>query len=109
MSNHLPNLVIEGVTLEGMVFRPSDWIERLIGTLSSYGEDRRCGVHTYNGIERRQRQESFVQAQMIDGRKCLVVDCRLRESNPAAFHFLQEFIQNNRLQTGEWQPASNRP
>lgn len=104
MPNNLPSLVIEGITLEGMVFRPSDWIERLIGTLSSYGEDRRSGARPYTGVDRRQRQECFVQAQMIDGRKCLVVDCRLRESNPAAFHFLQEFIQNNRLQTGSGGP-----
>lgn len=107
MSKHLPTLVIEGITLEGVVFRPSDWIERLISTLASYGEDRRQGGRPYHGIER--RQENFVQAQMINSRKCLVVDCRLRESNPAAYHFLQEFIQNNRLQTGEWQPAPDRP
>jgi len=30
---------------------------------------------------------------MIDGRKCLVVDTRLRDANPAAYRFLQEFIQ----------------
>ena len=35
---------------------------------------------------------------MINGRKCLVVDLRLRDANPAAYGFLQDFIQNNRLQ-----------
>lgn len=34
---------------------------------------------------------------MIDGHKCLVVDMRLRDANPAAYRFLQEFIQNNCL------------
>lgn len=97
MSNDLPTLVIEGVTLDGMVFRPSDWIERLIGTLSAYGEDRRASTRVYAGMDRRQRQESFLRAQMIDGSKCLVVDIKLREVNPAAYHFLLEFIQSNRL------------
>ena len=99
MSNDPPTLVIEGVTLDGMVFRPSDWIERLIGTLSAYGEDRRASTRVYAGMDRRQRQESFLRAQMIDGSKCLVVDTKLREVNPGAYHFLLEFIQSNRLRT----------
>lgn len=97
MSKHLPTLVIEGVTLDGMVFRPSDWIERLIGTLSAYGEDRRASTRVYAGTDRRRRQESFLRAQMIDGSKCLVVDTKLREVNPDAYHFLLDFIQSNRL------------
>lgn len=97
MSNNLAKLIIEGVTLDGQLFRPSDWIERLIGTLSTYGEDRRATILPHIGAERRRRQESFLQAQMIDGHKCLVVDTRLREANPAAYRFLQDFIENNRL------------
>jgi hypothetical protein len=30
-----------------------------------------------------------------------VVDARLQEANPAAFRFLQEFIQSNRLRMRE--------
>lgn len=90
-------IIIEGITLDGAVFRPSDWIERLIDTLSSYGEDRRSRSGSYCGPERRRRQVGFLQAQMIDGRKCLVIDTRLRDANPDAFFFLLEFIQNNRL------------
>lgn len=97
MSNDLAKIVIEGVTRDGQLFRPSDWIERLIGTLSTYGEDRRTTTLPHIGAERRRRQESFLQAQMIDGHKCLVVDTRLREANPTAYRFLQEFIENNRL------------
>jgi len=43
---------------------------------------------------------------MIDGRKCLVVDTRLRDANPAAYRFLQEFIKNNRLRMQETDGAS---
>lgn len=97
MTSDSQRLVIEGITQDGQIFRPSDWIERLIGTLSTYGEDRRTNSRPHVGVDRRQRQESFLQAQMIDGHKCLVVDTRLREANPSAFRFLQEFIENNRL------------
>lgn len=97
MTHDFPKLVVEGITQDGQVFRPSDWIERLIGTLSTYGEDRRANPRPHVGVDRRRRQESFLQAQMIDGHKCLVVDTRLREANPSAYRFLQEFIENNRL------------
>lgn len=97
MTSDSPKLVIEGITQDGQIFRPSDWIERLIGTLSTYGEDRRVNPRPHLGMDRRRRQEIFLQAQMIDGHKCLVVDTRLREANPSAYRFLQEFIENNRL------------
>lgn len=101
MSSDLPMYVVEGVTVDGKVFRPSDWIERLIDTLSSYGADRRMRPGSYSGPDRRRRQVGFLRAQMIEGRKCLVVDARLQEANPAAFRFLQEFIQSNRLRMQE--------
>jgi hypothetical protein len=101
MSSDLPMLVIEGITVDGKVFRPSDWIERLIDTASSYGSDRRTRAGSYSGPDRRRQQVDFLRAQMIEGRKCLVVDARLQEANPAAFRFLQEFIQSNRLRMRE--------
>jgi hypothetical protein len=101
MPDKLPKIIIQGITLDGVVFRPSDWIERLIDTLFSYGEDRRTRTGPYSGPDRRRRQVGFLRAQMIDGRKCLVVDARLRDANPAAYRFLQEFIRNNRLRMQE--------
>ena len=101
MSSDLLMFVVEGTTVDGKVFRPSDWIERLIDTVSSYGSDRRTRAGSYSGPDRRRQQVSFLCAQMIEGRKCLVVDARLQEANPAAFRFLQEFIQSNRLRMRE--------
>lgn len=97
MTSDPQKIVVEGITQDGQVFRPSDWIERLIGTLSTYGEDRRANPRPHVGVDRRRRQENFLQAQMINGSKCLVVDTRLREANPSAYRFLQDFIENNRL------------
>ena len=37
MSDPVAQIVIEGVTEEGAVFRPSDWIERLLDSIAHYG------------------------------------------------------------------------
>ena len=80
MPNDSPKLVIEGITTEGTVFRPSDWVERLLDSLAHYGQDRRAGQHRpYRGPERRQGGQAFLQAQICDGHKCLIVDLRLRD------------------------------
>jgi len=97
MPNESPHLVIEGLTRDGKVFRPSDWAERLIETASTYGADRRVQRTHHPGPERRRRQIDFLQVQIIGGRKYLVVDLRLREANPAAYAFVMEFVENNRL------------
>ena len=89
--------VIEGITDEGRTFRPSDWIERLIDTAGAFGPERRLNRKAYSGPERRQQQLAFLQAQMVAGRKCLIVDVRLRQANPAAFDFVLQFVRSNRL------------
>jgi hypothetical protein len=34
---------------------------------------------------------------MVDSRKCLIVDARLRRASPAAFDFVLQFMRSNRL------------
>ena len=98
MSDSVAQIVIEGVTEEGAVFRPSDWIERLLDSLHHYGQDRRSGQRRPpRGAERRQHDHGFFQARICDGHKCLVIDLRLREVNPRAYEFLMEFVRNNKL------------
>lgn len=78
-------IVIEGVTEDGRTFRPSDWIERISGSLSTFGTDRRI------------RYSHYLQPQIIDGRKCLVLDPELKGVNPSAFSFLVDFAKGNKL------------
>lgn len=78
-------IIIEGVTEDGRTFRPSDWIERISGNLSTFGSDRRI------------RYSRYLQPQIREGKKCLAVDPRLREANPAAFQFLMDFAKGNKL------------
>lgn len=83
-------IIIEGTTEEGKTFRPSDWIERICGSLSAFGSDRRI------------RYSRYVQPQMVEGKRCLVIDGELREKNLAAFNFLIDFAKANRLRMHEW-------
>jgi hypothetical protein len=92
-------IIVEGVTLDGRRFRPSDWIDRLCDSITSFGEGRRVARASYRGHERRARQLPFLWAQMIDGAKCLVVNLRLREANPLAYRFVMGFVKDNHLRS----------
>ena len=60
MSRH-ESFVIIGLTLDGKRFRPSDWAERLCGTMSVFGAERRMAYSPY------------VQPGTLDGEKCVFV------------------------------------
>ncbi len=88
-------IIIEGITEDNRPFRPSDWIERISGSLSTFGNDRRI------------RYSQFVQPLMIDGKKCLAVDRRLMDVNPGAFKFLMDFAKGNKLRMHEQATSSS--
>ncbi len=80
-----PEIVIQGVTETGQAFRPSDWAERLCGMMSVFGEDRHLSYSPY------------LKPIMAGGGRCVVVDRRLEELDPAAFTFLMGFARDNEL------------
>ena len=91
-------VVIEGETLDGKRFRPSDWNERLHGTLRALDEDEYQACH------------DFVHLTTMGGRKCVQVDCQLREQDERLFNFFLRFARDNNLRTREftaeqWQQA----
>lgn len=77
--------VIVGLTRDGARFRPSDWAERLCGVMAQFGADNRM------------RYSPYVYPILVDGVKGVVVDARLREIEPLAFRFLENFAQENDL------------
>lgn len=79
--------VIEGVTVEGKPFRPSDWAERLCGCLSTVGHDNRLQYSPY------------VHPVTSGGVRCVVVDMRLETIEPKAYRFLLNFAKDNELRT----------
>jgi hypothetical protein len=78
--------VIQGVTLDGKPFRPSDWAERLCGVMSAFGCDHRMAY------------SPFVHPITANGVRCVVVDVRLETIEPMAYRFLLSFAKDNELQ-----------
>lgn len=77
--------VIQGQTLDGQTFRPSDWAERLCGVMAAFGGDRRMEYSPY------------VHPVTSAGVRCVVVDKRLEELEPMAYRFLLSFAKDNEL------------
>ncbi|HET7200666.1 MAG TPA: DUF3579 domain-containing protein [Burkholderiales bacterium] len=85
MSSRSDEFVITGVTLGGKPFRPGDWAERLCGVMSAFGSDGRMQYSPY------------VFPITSAGVKCVVVDARLKDVEPMAYHFLMNFAKDNEL------------
>lgn len=84
---------IQGVTLDGRTFRPSDWTERLAGAMSSF---RPGGVR--KGAAAHIGYSPYCVPNVIHGVKCVVVNEALRELEPMAWDFVMNFARDNRLQ-----------
>jgi hypothetical protein len=78
-------VLILGVTNSGRAFRPSDWVDRLAGRLSTFCQDRRL------------KYSPSVRPLTVEGMRGLLVDIRLVESDPGAFRFLMDFAVDNDL------------
>src|SRR3990167_5813924 len=85
--------VIQGVTLEGKPFRPSDWAERLCGIMAAFGGDHRMQYSPY------------VHPVTASGLRCVVVDLRLEDIEPMAYRFLVSFASDNQLKTRDGRVA----
>ena len=98
----IKQFIIHGITQSGQRFRPSDWAERLAGVMSQFRpQGMRGGPKTYS---------PYVEPTLISGVRCVVVDHRLRELEPLAWHFVAQFAQDNALQTSERElPVQARP
>lgn len=77
-------IVIQGLTLDGRTFRPSDWAERLCGILASF-DDHKLAYH------------AFVRPMLLEGVRCVAVDKKLEKINPDAYRFLTDFARDNDL------------
>ena len=83
--HEIVEFVIQGTTLDGKPFRPSDWAERLCGVMAVFGGDQRMQYSPY------------VHPVTSGGVRCVVVDKRLEQIEPMAFRFLQGFARDNEL------------
>jgi hypothetical protein len=78
-------IIIEGVTEQGKPFRPSDWAERMSGTLASFKNRR---IHYSPMLQPSTNQEGF---------KCVVLDPKLKESCPQIYQSIIDFAKSNNL------------
>ncbi|MBH9552833.1 DUF3579 domain-containing protein [Inhella gelatinilytica] len=86
-------IFIQGVTLEGRTFRPSDWAERLAGVMSCFqppGTRVRTGSHI--------RYSPYCVPRVINGVKCVIVNEALKDVEPKAWEFVLNFAKDNHLQ-----------
>ncbi len=77
-------IIIEGVTESGEKFRPSDWAERMSGTLSTFRKHRII-------------YSPLLQPSVKDGNKCVMLDPALKKSNPDLYNSILKFAQKNHL------------
>jgi hypothetical protein len=88
---------IQGLTLNGRTFRPSDWAERLAGAMSSFrpGGAAAAGRGGYIGYS------PYCVPQVVDGVKCVRVSEALRDIEPMAWDFVMNFARDNELRVAE--------
>ena len=98
MTTHKPRqYVIQGTTLSGQTFRPSDWAERLAGAMSSFRPGGSVGgIGAYIGYS------PYCVPQVVDGVKCVLVNEALRGIEPMAWDFVMNFARDNQLQVAEF-------
>lgn len=84
MSEQKKKIIIEGVTESGEKFRPSNWADRMSGSLSTFRN-------------RRIYYSPLLQPIYKDGYKCVALDPSLKESNPELYKSILDFAKNNNL------------
>jgi hypothetical protein len=89
-------LFIQGVTLDGRTFRPSDWAERLAGAMSSFRPaGGPGGIAAYIGYS------PYCVPRLVNGVKCVIVSEELRDIEVMAWDFVMNFARDNQLQVVE--------
>ena len=95
---------IQGRTLDGRTFRPSDWAERLAGAMSSFRPGGSVG-----GKAAAIGYSPYCVPNVIDGIKCVVVNEALKDLEPMAWDFVMNFARDNELQVIEACLLPERP
>lgn len=78
-------IVIEGVTEQGQTFRPSDWAERMSGTMATFKDSR---IHYSPLLQPSVNHEGY---------KCVLLDPKLKESSPQVYQAILDFAKANHL------------
>lgn len=82
--NAAEKIIIEGVTESGERFRPSDWADRMVGSLSTFNR-------------RRILYSPLLEPVVKQGNKCVALDPALKHSNPELYQSILDFAHANHL------------
>lgn len=93
-------IYIQGVTLDGGAFRPSDWAERLAGAMSSFRPAGSVGISAFIGYS------PYCVPQVVNGVKCVIVSDKLREVSLLAWDFVLNFARDNQLKMTGTEPVA---
>ena len=77
-------IIIQGITSNGEIFRPSDWAERISGRLATFRNQRVI-------------YSPLLRPGVKEGHKCVIVDVTLQESHPDLYEYLMGFAKENGL------------
>jgi hypothetical protein len=88
--------IIQGITKDGRVFRPSDWAERLAGAMSCFRPGGGAG-----GIGAAIGYSPYCVPTSVGEIKAVLVNEALREIEPMAWDFVANFARDNDLQMNE--------
>jgi hypothetical protein len=89
-------MFIQGLTLDGRTFRPSDWAERLAGAMSCFRPGGgKGGIGSFIGYS------PYCVPRLINDVKNVIVDERLKALEPMAWDFVMNFARDNKLQVVE--------
>lgn len=79
-----PKVIIEGITVSGILFRPSDWAQRIGGSISTFKNHR-----IY--------YSPLLKPAYKEGYQCLVMDVALQQIHPALYKHIIDFAHKNTL------------
>lgn len=81
---YLDELIIEGLTVDGVKFRPSDWVDRLCGMLACFDQQK----VSYS---------PYLRPLVYKGMNCVAVKKNLQDVAPSIFKFIMQFATDNHL------------
>ena len=81
---YLDEIIIEGQSVSGKKFRPSDWVDRLCGVLANFEQHKVF-------------YSPFLRPMMFKNMQCVAVKRQLEELFHDVFIYLMQFARDNQL------------
>ncbi|MAZ43918.1 MAG: acetyltransferase [Legionellales bacterium] len=81
-------IIIEGITSDGHKFRPSNWAQRMSGSLSTFKNHRIF-------------YSPLLRPSSRNGAPCLIIDEALAEAHPDIYGHILAFAEKNNLRISE--------